>query len=253
MTISINADRVGLTDSGGYFTGTDVESAMAEAGARLVAPSIYFTGAASNSFTAPDSAALDLTGDIDIIAWIKCPDYSPATGMRIVSKINGAATTTGGGYELYVGAAGQLNFQISTGSAARDMASSIGWGTDGVGYWVRGFYNDTAKTTRFSKSTEAKTLDPADVTWTTINTSVAHGGGSPAAGTMSLTVGDMPNLARQLTGEVSRVQVWSGESTAGGTLVADWSAVAMGNRYRDSLGNVWSPNGSAWSVVVSNS
>ncbi len=52
---------------------------------------VHLPGIAGNYPSAPDSAALSITGDIDIQARVALPDWTPATEMAIVSKFTTTA------------------------------------------------------------------------------------------------------------------------------------------------------------------
>lgn len=192
--------------------------------------------------TTTDKAALRLTGDITITGWFRMTDWTPTAIQRLVSKTAGLAAS--GGYELYVATSGLLTFQISTGAALRTMVSTAPTLTDGTGYWLEVFYNDTTKTTRFRKSSDPPSTDPTSVSWTTINTTAAHAGGSPAANTSVLAIGASSTGTSPALARIGVVNVYG----TGAALVAsaDFRMQHPGSvAFADGLGNTWTYTASA--------
>lgn len=235
-------------------TGRNIVAASSKAGARAAAGTpqvcgLYLPGTSGNNVTCPDSAALDITGSFSLVVYIYAAAYTSASGMRLISKLNGAGIAAGGGYELYLTSTGSPQVQISDGTAGRNMGSGSNL-TGGTGYWLLGYYDNSTKTSSFYTSTEAASLEPTAVTWSSFGTPSSHVGSSPTANAISLTVGDLPSLARLYTGMISRAQVWSGNIQSGGTLLADFDQrTPMQPRYTDSLGNLWTINGTGWSYM----
>jgi hypothetical protein len=166
-----------------------------------------FTGAAGEQITTADKAQLDLTGSMTVTMWVSATDWTPAANRTLFSKMPGTLLS---GYSATLLTTGLLQFTIGTGAATRTMTSTAPGLTDGQGYWLEFFYDDTAKTCRFRKSSDA--LLAASPTWTTISTSAAHAGGSPAANSESLQVGSLAGGSTWV-GKIGRFSLLNASST----------------------------------------
>ena len=91
-----------------------------------------------NNASAPDSAALSITGDIDIKVKVTLPDWTPSVDTFLVTKDSGMATGTS--YRFFVETIGTLRFQNSvSGNTAFVTATSsapVGF-SDNETKWVR--------------------------------------------------------------------------------------------------------------------
>lgn len=104
----------------------------------------YFTGsgfrvfnAGGNFVTAPDSAALDITGDIDIRVKMAATDWTPSTGlMPLVSKYGAVGQRS---YFFALNSSGTLQFGwTADGTTLLSANSSVATGVlDGATKWVR--------------------------------------------------------------------------------------------------------------------
>lgn len=197
-----------------------------------------FSGSGSEAVTTADAAPLDLTGNITVVVWAQATDWTPAANRALFGKMPTALTS---GYGAYVAPTGLLNFVIGNGSAARVMASTAPGLTDGTGYWLEFFYDNTAKTCRFRKSTDSLYTAIANLTWTTISTSSAHAGGSPAANTNTLQVGAI-NTTTQWIGTIGYMHVLDQLGTS--VAQADFRYRPLGaGAFVDGSGNTWTPAG----------
>ena len=105
-------------------------------GARLSGSGLVVTGLSSNNASSPDSAALDITGDIDIKVYVACADWTPAIEQYFVAKFGAAGQRSllfslrpDGTLRLYTYADG-TNDVTGTSSVATGIA-------DGATKWVR--------------------------------------------------------------------------------------------------------------------
>jgi len=94
-------------------------------------------GASGDYFSTPDSAAVSVTGDIDIRAKVSMADWTPATESTIVCKWESTGNeysfafvvTTGGNLRLYLS---------DDGSSNANVLSSVATGfSDGSTHWVK--------------------------------------------------------------------------------------------------------------------
>lgn len=175
-------------------------------------PYVYLPGVANNSLSAPDSAALDITGDIDLRCELAADDWTPAATSGLLGKWDGGTTS----YLLWVNTAGTLSlFWVDSGGTTRSATSTVATGfTDGARKWVRGTLDvdngAAGRDIRFFTSDDG-------VTWTQLGTTVTQAGTtSIRAGTALMKVGEVSGT--RMAGKFYRAQVLSG---IGGTVVFD--------------------------------
>lgn len=129
----------------------------------------YFPGVAGNYASVPDSAALSVTGDIDIRLRLTLDDWTPASAVYPFSKyteVNGERS-----YLLSVQTAGTLRLYGSTdGTNAPSVISSAATGiSDGSVAWLRVTRVAATGVAKFYTST-TNTNDPNAVSWTQLGT-----------------------------------------------------------------------------------
>jgi len=129
------------------------------------------SGLASNYASTPDSAALSITGDIDIKAKVAMADWTPSEVKYIVGKWGSASTRS---YSLGIGTDGKIRLFWSTdGSNSNSADSTVATGiTDGATKWVRATLdvNDGAgnRVAKFYTSDDGSS-------WTQLGTTVTVG------------------------------------------------------------------------------
>lgn len=227
-------------------------------------------GATGHGVTCPDSAALDVTGDLIVWGRYAADDWTPAVVQMFVAKqIGGAAADTA--YVLYLATNGTLHLSWSTGAAAPDRASTSATGvTDGAWKYVLGWLDvdngAAGHDVRFYLSDDA-------VTWTQLGTTVTTAGvTSIQATTHVLAVGSRSTGAASpfpFAGLVGQAEVRSGGSISGGTLSGGTvvaspsfdryfarpgdfllSGVGGTNSFTDAQGNLWTINGGDSKLVT---
>jgi hypothetical protein len=209
---------------------------------------LYLPGSSGNYVSCPDSAALSIVGDVEMVARVAATDWTPAAEQCFVGKY-----TTSGDQRSYA-------FGLFTDGTLTCRFSSDGltpsWGTvtsitaagltDLTAYWLKCTIDvnngASGSTVRFYKAD-----DEADepTVWTQVGSDrvVATGGISIADTTAVLEVGSIAVGTTQLFGgKVHRAIVRSG---IGGTKVADYRADVPSLRFRDVHDNLWTVNGSA--------
>ena len=97
---------------------------------------LYLPGLAGNWATAPDAAALDITGDIDIRCKVAMDDWTPTALSTLVGKYGASGQRS---YLLYLNTTGTLGFQSTAdGSTTITSTSTIApTVADGATLWVR--------------------------------------------------------------------------------------------------------------------
>jgi len=163
---------------------------------------LYLPGVTSNNATAPDSAALDITGDIDLRAKVALDDWTPTASSFAISKNQSGQTA----YYLNVLTTGALRLMISLNGTTETLASStvVTGFTDGATKWIRA--------TRVAATGNVKFFTSDDgTTWTQLGVDVSTATGNIAATTAILEIGTTGNGGNAgFRGKVFRAQVFNG-------------------------------------------
>jgi hypothetical protein len=197
-------------------------------GGQLVLGSLFLNapGAAGDYASTPDSAALDITGDIDIIACVYNNNRPPVASAVIVAKYSSAATVS---YQLVLAAGGGMFLQTSPDGSTMITGTSDSLPSDigsGDVFWVRATLDiDDGSGNRvynFYYSTEPETTAPEDVTWTQLGSTITTAGTTSIfSSTSPLEIGAREGgTVRNLDGRIYRAQVYNGID---GTLAADFN------------------------------
>lgn len=210
----------------------------------------------------PDASALRVTGLIDLLALVIPSTWTPSAQMDLVCK-----TTAAGGQKAYM-----FSIDLTTGRL-KYTYSTTGAGTSYTAFsstlpttlttaqgpaWVRCLADPTSGTGGNAGVTFYYSFDGA--TWTQIGLLITGASPGPwAASTAPLRVGQSElGSGNPYSGRLYRAQVWNGNSTSGGTLVADFDAESIDpvtfnpgtTTYTDTLGRVWT-SGSSSQIKVS--
>lgn len=152
----------------------------------------------------PDSAALSITGDLDIRVFVAMDDWTPATLQSLIGK---RSSTSNISYDLVMNTPGQLTFQWS--ADGTNLTSSVCNVTmpfvDGQPVWIRCTFdaNDGAgnNVTKFYYSFSG--LD-----WTQIGNTVTTAGVATIIDTTApVEIGEISNLGRPFKGQFLRAQI----------------------------------------------
>jgi hypothetical protein len=192
----------------------------------------YLNGVAGNYFISPDSAAVSITGDIDIRAYVALADWTPSTPNVLLSK-----STSGGqsSFQIYINTDGRLRGSISrdgTVATVSDVGSTSPLSVSDLGsLWVR-----------FTRAS----ADGAYVLYTSTDGSTWSnvGSGSTTAGslfdsTALVLVGansDVGTGSFRMSGLIYRAQIYNGIN---GTLAFDFNPATYtsGTTFLDSSSN----------------
>lgn len=174
---------------------------------------LYLPGVSGNYASAPDSAALDITGDIDIRVKVALDDWTTPTQNTFVSK-----EAPGDRAYSFYSTLGALSFSWTTdGNTIIVNQSTVGYTpASGTISWVRVTHDVDngvgGNTTTFFTSSDG-------TTWTQLGaTSVRAGTTSIWSGAQPLGVGARSNAASPIRGKLFRAQVLNG---IGGTVAFD--------------------------------
>ena len=187
----------------------------------------------NNNLSIPDSATLDITGDIDIRAQVALDDWTPTGGQVIVTKddITGALARTQASYNLVVNASGTLGFQWFTDGTTvsriikdSTVAPTV---TDGAPLWIRA----TLDVDNGASGNDVKFFTSNDgITWTQLGTTVTTAGvTSIYAGTTEVRIGQVGTYGSELlAGKIYRAQILNGIDGVP-VLDVDTSVIASGS------------------------
>jgi hypothetical protein len=147
------------------------------AGAYLDGTSYVGSTLSGNYASTPDAAALDITGDIEIVRRIALDDWTPSARNVILSKRSGLSTAIS--YQFAVETDGKFSFTYSTdGTTAVAVSSSVAPSlSNGVAYWTKVTFDvdngASGNTARFYWAADQAT-EPS--VWTEIGSAVTSAG-----------------------------------------------------------------------------
>lgn len=210
-TLNVGAGRPLILPSSATTTVTNMNAAGVPNGYT------YLPGVAGNYLSTPDSAALSITGDIDIRARVTLDDWTPSASMMLVDKLDAAGQYS---YDFYVTSGGYLYFRSSVdGAVFRNAGSSTIVGlADGAIGWVRATRNATTGDVKFYTASGAL-ANPTAGDFTQLGTTVSAGAGAIFDGTKTLLLGaNGGGVSSPLAAKLYRAQIRNGLD---GTLVFD--------------------------------
>jgi len=177
---------------------------------------MYLPGINGNYASAPDSTALDITGDLDLRVKVAMDDWTPSAVTVLVGKVQ---TTSQRSYWLELGSNGRLTLNWSTTGANVLAATSTVAPTvaDGETLWVRATLDVDNGALGYSVIFYTST---DGLTWTQLGTTVtALGVTSIFASTSILEIGSgLAGTYGSARGDFFRAQVLNG---IGGTVAFD--------------------------------
>lgn len=168
---------------------------------------MYVWPSSNNYISAPDSAALSITGAMDIRARVAPDDWTPGVEQWVVSKwqVSGSQRS----YTFTIGTDGKLRFYTSTAGSAltNTEVSSVATGfTDGDAKWIRVTYDPATTTTKFYTAADNASMPSS---WTQLGTDVAIGGATSIYdSTAQLEIGSYASGATSpFIGKIYQVQI----------------------------------------------
>lgn len=210
---------------------------------------LLLDGAGDYLLTA-DKAALDITGDITLVALLAPDDVTPASNMQVINKF--PSSGSGRSYALLWRADQLLQLNVSTtGTTNTHLLQSTATvpATDGGWVWIKAELDvdngSGGYDCRFYYSADSPSTDLASVAWTQLGSTVSAAGTiTIASGATDLNLGRFANGSGEYAGRIGGAWVISGLGV-GGTIVADpdfrdndqgWSG---SNTASDDAGNSW--------------
>jgi hypothetical protein len=177
---------------------------------------VYLPGVAGNNLVTPDAASLDITGDLDLRAYVALDDWTPSSGPTFISKDASSGTQTSFTWQMLSN--GRLYFTWSPNGTSQTSITSTVAPTisDGSPLWIR----VTFDVDNGASGNDVKFWTSNDgTTWTQLGTTVTTAGvASIFSGTGQVTLGSTANTGAALTGKIYRAQILNGID---GTTVLD--------------------------------
>lgn len=166
---------------------------------------VYLPGVTGNTLSVPDSAALDITGDIDIRAYVANDSWTQAETMY-ASKWGNAGNRS---YAFYSYSDGKLYFNWSAdGTNAISKGSTAATGLSaGTAKWIR----VTLDVDNGASGNDVKFFTSDDgITWTQLGSTVTTAGTTSIyASTADLSIGSYPGVSN-MPFKVFRTQILNG-------------------------------------------
>jgi hypothetical protein len=210
----------------------------------LLAPrtSLWLPGTSGNHVTCPSSAALAITGDLDLRWFGSLADW---TTVGVYPTLIGKWSTAQHGYMLGMNDSYPY-LEWDTDNAGGDFSKTSTAAptvSDGEVLGIRVTLDvDTGSSTHEVKFYTSNDLG---MTWTQLGLTVSTAGTTSIyAGTSSLYIGSHANNTYQMTGNTLKAEVRDGID---GTVVASPDFTSpKSSRFLDAQDNLWTINGSAW-------
>ena len=184
-------------------------------------------GTAGNYASTPDSAALSITGDIDIRCKVALNDWTPSTSSMLVAKYGAAAHRS---WYFFVTTSGTLTLSTSAdGTNLTSQTSSVATGiSDGAVKWVRATRVAASGATKYYLSDDG-------TSWTQLGTDCANTAGAIYDSDAALEIGsEGVGTLFCAAGRFHRAQVLSGIA---GTIVFDADFTTTGRSFLESSSN----------------
>lgn len=173
-------------------------------------------GTAGNYFSTPDSAAVSVTGDIDVRVNLAMTDWTPSGVQWIISKWGALQLS----YAMLVTTTGALRCYFSrdgtTTDGPYDSTANVTF-ADATYGWIRFTRGSATGTVTFYTSTDGST-------WSALGATVPSTAGALKDSPAIVTVGSQGDGGgggfTMLNGRITRAQIYDG---IGGTLKADFN------------------------------
>jgi hypothetical protein len=127
---------------------------------------LYLPGVSGNYASAPDSAALDITAEIDIQLRLSADDWTPSAVNRLVWKGNTGGTDHAYGVNLNA-TTGRLSWQIGSTAGVSATSSVSPTVSDGQALWIRVTWRATDGRTQFFTAPDSSDVPSS---WTQLGT-----------------------------------------------------------------------------------
>lgn len=178
-------------------------------------------GVAGSYASVPDSAALEITGDLEIVVRVAADNWTPTAVSTIVGKFDFGSFA----YRLYVDTTGAIGLQWSTTGADSPFEQSVPLGfVNGTAYWIRARLDVVNGTNHVTDFYYAGDSESEPLIWTELTTNTTAGNTSVyGSGTSQLTFGahGATGTSGPFAGKIYRTIIRNGLKANGGTTVFD--------------------------------
>lgn len=198
-------------------------------------PWIGLPGTSGHYISTPDTAALDLTGDIEIVMRLSMDDWTPAAIQTILGKGNTA-------YRVYINTNGTITLGVYVSGVERTPTSSAAPSiNNGVDMWLKVTRASGSGNTNFYTA-PAQSLHEEPTSWTQLGTAnIASTAGAVGTNSTNLYLGTYDGTNERLAGRVYEAIV---RSAIGGAKAAHFRGADV---YGTATLN--SPTGEVWTVA----
>ena len=197
---------------------------------------VWLTSAWNTGIACPHTAALTITGDIDVRIKLSLPVWGQNANLGLVSK---RQTSGQWSWRMNYGWQGELRIQTyADGTTARTFQTGVGAGN--IPSWIAtpnavGWLRVTLDVDNGSGGATARFYESTDGTaWTLYRTITTAGIASIFAGTDPIIIG-----ADGDNGFVGKIYAAEVRNGIDGPVVASWKALGSLDKYRDPQGNIW--------------
>jgi hypothetical protein len=213
---------------------------MVSSDSAFLDPYMLFQGTNGNSVTTPDSAALSITGNIDVRVRAAEVDWTPSVSGYFFAKGVNAGQLS---YDLFLDTSGNLHFtNYANGTTAITAVSTVPVGAaGGATKWVRATRNTATGDVTFYTSDD---YNPATGggTWTQLGATVATAAGGQFDGNEPLTVGAAGGGIAPMNGLVYYVEIRSGIGGAVAAKLNPAEGVDGASSWVSGTGEAWTVN-----------
>lgn len=221
-------------------------------GARYLAydsdPAFEFFGTAAGYISTTDKAALDLTGDFDLICRARLDDWTPSILVPLIAKFG--VTDPNRAYYMRVNTDGTLGLLTRNATTTTINASTTAIGaTDGAVMWLRVTRASASGAVNFYKAANQTAVPTA---WTQIGTTVTGITGALNSGAENLFIGAVAG-ATVVAPAGTRIYNAIVKNGIGGSVVANMCAAEapeFGTWLDGSLANTWTVTNPATGAQV---
>jgi hypothetical protein len=175
---------------------------------------LYLPGVTTNYSSTPDAAALDVTGDIEIVMRVAPDSWTPTAEQYLVGKY--FTTTSQRSFALSMTTTGRLALRNSVdGINGIYRESAVSGLSAGIAYWIKVTLDvDTGSNTNLATFSYAADQTTEPSSWTTLSSTTttvpATTTTSIYSGSAALEVGSIVSGANSLAGKVYRCIVRNG-------------------------------------------
>jgi hypothetical protein len=185
---------------------------------------LYLPGGSGNFASAPDTAALSITGDLTLAAYIEPDDFTPAASQIIIAKYVSAGDERG--YEFLLNTNGTLALGISTdGTSGNTTFDNSSETIPTVPQWVATQLDVSETESSFWTSTDPRSTPIADITWVELGIASVTAPASIFDNAQLLEVGSaQAGTGGNFVGKISRAVVLSALRTEASASTIEFDA-----------------------------